>query len=239
MIPKVIHYCWFGGNPLPESAIKCIESWKKFCPDYEIKQWSEENYDINKIQYVKEAYQEKKYAFVTDVARLDIIYHEGGIYLDTDVEIIKSLDQLLDNSLYLGMETTGRVNTGLGFGAEPKHKFVKDNLNLYADIPFVSNITCVTYTTNMLKRYGLRNRNELQQLETILVLPTEYLCPLIFETNRLKITENTYSIHHYDMSWKDKKDYLLKLKIKMRRWLGDGKYDIFKNVIKGKKFEKK
>jgi Mannosyltransferase OCH1 and related enzymes len=230
MIPKVIHYCWFGGNPLPESAIKCIESWKKFCPDYEIKQWSEENYDINKIQYVKEAYQEKKYAFVTDVARLDIIYHEGGIYLDTDVEIIKSLDQLLDNSLYLGMETTGRVNTGLGFGAEPKHKFVKDNLNLYADIPFVSNITCVTYTTNMLKRYGLRNRNELQQLETILVLPTEYLCPLILETNRLKITENTYSIHHYDMSWKDKKDRLIRFKIMLRRWLGDFLYDKMKQL---------
>lgn len=230
MIPKVIHYCWFGGNPLPESAIKCIESWKKFCPDYEIKQWSEENYDINKIQYVKEAYQEKKYAFVTDVTRLDIIYHEGGIYLDTDVEIIKSLDQLLDNSLYLGMETTGRVNTGLGFGAEPKHKFVKDNLNLYADIPFVSNITCVTYTTNMLKRYGLRNRNELQQLETILVLPTEYLCPLILETNRLKITENTYSIHHYDMSWKDKKDRLIRFKIMLRRWLGDFLYDKMKQL---------
>ncbi len=236
MIPKVIHYCWFGGNPLPETAIKCIESWKKFCPDYEIKQWSEENYDINKIQYVKEAYQEKKYAFVTDVARLDIIYHEGGIYLDTDVEIIKSLDQLLDNSLYLGMETTGRVNTGLGFGAEPKHKFVKDNLNLYADIPFVSNITCVTYTTNMLKRYGLRNRNELQQLETILVLPTEYLCPLILETNRLKITENTYSIHHYDMSWKDKKDRLIRFKIMLRRWLGDFLYDKMKQ-LRNKNYE--
>jgi mannosyltransferase OCH1-like enzyme len=236
MIPKVIHYCWFGGNPLPETAIKCIESWKKFCPDYEIKQWSEENYDINKIQYVKEAYQEKKYAFVTDVARLDIIYHEGGIYLDTDVEIIKSLDQLLDNSLYLGMETTGRVNTGLGFGAEPKHKFVKDNLNLYADIPFVSNITCVTYTTNMLKRYGLRNRNELQQLGTILVLPTEYLCPLILETNRLKITENTYSIHHYDMSWKDKKDRLIRFKIMLRRWLGDFLYDKMKQ-LRNKNYE--
>ena len=93
MIPKVIHYCWFGGQPLPESALKCIESWRRFCPDYEIKQWSEENYDVNKIQYIKEAYQEKKFAFVTDVARLDIIYSEGGIYLDTDVELIKSLDE--------------------------------------------------------------------------------------------------------------------------------------------------
>ncbi|WP_450513918.1 glycosyltransferase family 32 protein, partial [Streptomyces olivaceoviridis] len=89
MIPKVIHYCWFGGQPLPESALKCIESWRRFCPDYEIKQWSEKNYDVNKIQYTKEAYEKKRYAFVTDVARLDIIYSEGGIYLDTDVELIK------------------------------------------------------------------------------------------------------------------------------------------------------
>ena len=136
MIPKVIHYCWFGGQPLPESALKCIESLRRFCPDYEIKQWSEENYDVNKIQYIKEAYQEKKFAFVTDVARLDIIYSEGGIYLDTDVELIKSLDELLYNSLYLGMERAGRVNTGLGFGAEVNHPIVRDNLELYTDISF-------------------------------------------------------------------------------------------------------
>ncbi|TNU75055.1 glycosyltransferase family 32 protein, partial [Lactococcus cremoris] len=139
MIPKVIHYCWFGGQPLPESALKCIESWRRFCPDYEIKQWSEKNYDVNKIQYIKEAYQEKKFAFVTDVARLDIIWNEGGIYLDTDVELIKSLDELLYNSLYLGMERAGRVNTGLGFGAEVNHPIVRANLELYTNIPFSGN----------------------------------------------------------------------------------------------------
>ena len=231
MIPKVIHYCWFGGQPLPESALKCIVSWRRFCPDYEIKQWSEENYDVNKIQYIKEAYQEKKFAFVTDVARLDIIYSEGGIYLDTDVELIKSLDELLYNSLYLGMERAGRVNTGLGFGAEVNHPIVRDNLELYTDISFLdnSNVTCVTHTTNLLKKYGLKNNNKIQHLDNAVILPTEYLCPLSFETNRLKITENTYSIHHYDMSWKDKRDKFLRLKIQLRKWVGD---DFYEKVIK-------
>ena len=205
MIPKVIHYCWFGGQPLPESALKCIESWRRFCPDYEIKQWSEENYDVNKIQYIKEAYQEKKFAFVTD--------------------------ELLYNSLYLGMERSGRVNTGLGFGAEVNHPIVRDNLELYTDISFLdnSNVTCVTHTTNLLKKYGLKNNNKIQHLDNAVILPTEYLCPLSFETNRLKITENTYSIHHYDMSWKDKRDKFLRLKIQLRKWVGD---DFYEKVIK-------
>ncbi|MBR4241618.1 MAG: hypothetical protein IKR97_05300, partial [Eubacterium sp.] len=104
MIPKKIHYCWFGGNPLPDSVLKCIESWKHFCPDYEIIQWNEENYDINKFQYAKEAHDAKKWAFVSDLARLDIVYNEGGIYLDTDVELIRSLDSLLDNKCFLAIE---------------------------------------------------------------------------------------------------------------------------------------
>lgn len=229
MIPKVIHYCWFGGKPLPESALKCIESWRRFCPDYEIKQWSEENYDVNKIQYIKEAYQEKKFAFVTDVARLDIIYSEGGIYLDTDVELIKPLDDLLVNQAYMGMEIAGRVNTGQGFGAVKNHQIVKANLEVYAELEFDGTTTCVTYTTNLLKKYGLKNNNEIQHIDNAIILPTEYLCPLSFETNRLKITENTYSIHHYDMSWKDKRDKFLRLKIQLRKWVGD---DFYEKVIK-------
>ncbi|WP_442773670.1 glycosyltransferase family 32 protein [Lactococcus hircilactis] len=232
MIPKVIHYCWFGGNPLPDSALNCIESWKKFCPDYEIKEWNEENYDISKYQYTKEAYEQKSFAFVTDVARLDIVHNEGGIYLDIDVELIKSLDDLLINQAYMGMETIGRVNTGLGFGAEPKHKIVKANLDLYTNLPFSSNVTCVTYTTNLLKNYGLKNDNECQYLKNVLILPVEYLCPLSLETNKLKITENTYSIHHYDMSWKNKKDRFIRLKIMVRRWLSDDFYDKVKAKLK-------
>lgn len=231
MIPKVIHYCWFGGNVLPDSALKCIESWQKFCPDYEIKEWNEKNYDVNKIQYVKKAYQEKKYAFVTDVARLDIVLQEGGIYLDTDVEIVKSLDELLVHEAYMGMETVGRVNTGLGFGAKKHNLQIKANLELYTDAKFGDMMTCVTYTTNMLLRLGLKKNNEVQEINGLVILPTDYLCPLSFETRNLDITENTYSIHHYDMSWKDKKDKFIRLKIVLRRWLGDKVYDSIKNKI--------
>ena len=118
MIPKVIHYCWFGGNELPELAMKCIDSWKKFCPDYEIKQWNEKNYDLDSSRYIKEAYKNKKWAFVSDYARLDIIYNNGGIYLDTDVELIGKLDEFLDEKCFLAAEREEYVNTGLGFGAE-------------------------------------------------------------------------------------------------------------------------
>lgn len=233
MIPKVIHYCWFGGNELPESALNCIKSWKKFCPDFEIKEWNEKNYDINKFVFVKDAYNKKKYAFVTDVARLDIIYEEGGVYLDTDVELIKPIDdELLKNQLYLGMENIGRVNTGLGFGAESHHKFIKENLELYSNIPFSSNTTCVTYTTKLLKKMGLKNINKTQRLEDMLILPTEYLCPLNFETDKLVITKKTYSIHHYDMSWKNKKDRFIRVKIVLRRWLSDDIYEKLKGVFK-------
>ena len=124
MIPKKIHYCWFGNNPLPESVQRCIESWKKYCPGYEIIEWNEGNYNINKIPFIEKAYKEKKYAFVSDYARLDIIYNEGGIYLDTDVELIKNIDPLLEHSCFLALESCGAVATGLGFGSIKKHSFI-------------------------------------------------------------------------------------------------------------------
>lgn len=131
MIPKKIHYCWFGKNPLPNEVKKCIESWKLFCPDYEIIEWNEENYDVFKIDYMAEAYKAEKYAFVSDYARLDIIYNNGGIYLDTDVELIRPLDDLLHHSCYLGMELPGRVATGLGFGAVKGNNFLYENMKYY------------------------------------------------------------------------------------------------------------
>ena len=117
MIPKIIHYCWFGSNPLSETAQECIASWRKYCPDYEIKEWNENNFDLNCCNFVKEAYEAKKWAFVRDVARLKIIYEEGEIYLDTDVQVVKSFDDLLNNQCFLGEETSGCIKTGLGFGA--------------------------------------------------------------------------------------------------------------------------
>ena len=121
-IPKKIHYCWFGRNPLPKTALKCIQSWKKYFPDYEIIQWNEDNYDVNKIKYIREAHQAKKYAFVSDYARFDILYHEGGIYFDTDVEVIKSFDDILQNGAFMGCEIDG-INL---INADP----VDDTINL-------------------------------------------------------------------------------------------------------------
>ena len=119
MIPKIIHYCWFGGNPLPASALKCIESWRKYCPDYEIKEWNESNYDVNKIRYSSQAYQAKKYAFVSDYARFDILYQWGGLYFDTDVEVIRPIDDILAKGAFLGLETSETVNPGLGMAVSP------------------------------------------------------------------------------------------------------------------------
>lgn len=217
MIPKKIHYCWFGGNPLPEEAKKCIESWKKFCPDYEIIEWNESNYDLNKNEYVKYTYENKKYAFLTDYVRLDIIYNEGGIYLDTDVELVKSLDDVLDCKGYMAMEQPGKVATGLGFGAPKGNPIIKENKEYYEKNRFIDEkgnfkrIICVEITTNLLKKFGLKEQNEKQILKDLIVYPTEYFCPLKMGTNKLTITENTYSIHHYEGSWKSNNKIVRKI----------------------------
>lgn len=143
MIPKVIHYCWFGGNPLPQLAQKCIESWKKNLPNYEIKQWNENNFDINIIPYTSEAYKAKKYAFVSDYARLWILYKYGGLYFDTDVEIIKPLDCIIKKGPFMGIEKydgTGipAVAPGLGLGANPGLWLYAELLDLYSNIHFIN-----------------------------------------------------------------------------------------------------
>lgn len=219
MIPKKIHYCWFGGKPLPNSVKKCIKSWKKFCPDYEIIEWNESNYDVNKIPFIQQAYQAKKYAFVSDYARLDIIYSEGGIYLDTDVELLKNLDPLLVNQCFLAMELPGLVATGLGFGAQKGHWFLKENMDFYHNIDFDANniITCVNITTDLLKKYDLTLANSKQTLKDIVIFPTEYFCPMNYQTKEIKITEKTYSIHHYDASWQSN---TMKLKTLLKNILG-------------------
>ena len=210
MIPKIIHYCWFGGNPLPDSVLKCIESWKKHCPDYEIKQWNEENYDYKKQAYTLEAYEAKKWAFVSDYARLDIIYNNGGIYLDTDVELIRSLDSLLENNCFLGIEQPSHlINTGIGFGAEKENSAVKEMLDEYSGAHFKlaegiydTTVPCPAKNTAPFYKYGFNLEIEKPvNLGGAMVFPPEYFCPFERKINELTITENTYSIHHYDSSW--------------------------------------
>lgn len=237
MIPKKIYYCWFGRNELPIEVKKCIESWKKHCPDYEIVECNEDNYDINKNEYVKYTYANKKYAFLTDYVRLDIIYNNGGIYLDTDVELVKPLDDLLETSGYIGMEQVGTVNTGQGFGAIKKHPFIKENKEFYENYDFLDKngkfkkVICVSVTTKILERHGLKKENKKQQVFDMDVYPVEYFCPKIMGTNRIVITQNTYSIHHFDSTWKSNNKiirkigyYLIPLKILIKRIIKNDKY---------------
>ena len=237
-IPKVIHYCWFGKKELPQSVINCINSWKKYCPDYEIKQWDESNFDIHKYDYTEEAYSKGKYAFVSDVARLDIIAREGGIYLDTDVELIKNIDKLLSYQAFMAMESENRVATGLGMGACKNHPFIIENLNEYKNRHFllkngkIDTTTCVTITSNLInKEYG-KLSNQTAYFKDMVVYEPEVFCPLNLETNRLSISSNTLAIHHYDTTWKDGKDKFLKMKIKLRKFLGSNLYEKIKNIVK-------
>lgn len=209
MIPKKIHYCWFGGNDIPEKDKNNIESWKKFCPDYEIKKWDETNYDVNKITYIKEAYQCKKYAFVSDYARLDILYNEGGIYLDTDVEIIKNIDDLLDNTAFCGFEKGGRgIGLGLMCGSEKGAAIIKDLMDHYNDKIFLQEngdmILDVIdkYTDGVLVPKGLKHNDKMQIIEGLRIYPSEYFGTMDYyagmENGR---TVNTRSLHHYNASW--------------------------------------
>ena len=219
MIPKIIHYCWFGGKPLPELAKKCIDSWKKYCPDYEIVEWNESNYDINKNSYISEAYEAKKWAFVSDYARLDIVYNYGGIYLDIDVEIIKPIDSFLNDQCFFAEEKKGLVATGIGFAAEKNHHAVKMMLQQYDGVHFklgkdmYDTTPCPYRNTRALKRLGYKSKSEINFFDSVVVYPKEYFCPITYETGELEITENTVAIHHFNESWIDRKEKEFEKKI--------------------------
>lgn len=214
MIPKTIHYCWFGGNQLPDSAVRCIDSWKKYCPDYEIREWNENNFDTNLNTFTRKAYEAKKWAFVSDVARLWIIYNNGGIYMDIDVEVIKPLDGLLNSNMYIGFESDNFMNTGLGFGAERNFYVIKRMLDMYEELSFVDFenaidvISCPVHNTEAMKNEGFILNNTKQTINNITVYPTEYFCPKNNLSGKLVITENTHTIHHFDASWWTEKERL-------------------------------
>lgn len=211
MIPKTIHYCWFGGNPLPPLAKKCITGWKKLCPDYKIIRWDERNYDLSAAPlYVRQAYELKKWAFVTDFVRLQVIYDRGGIYMDTDVELKKNLDPLLSNRAYFGFEDGKAVNTGLGFGAEAKHPILKEMMDDYQEISFVKadgtlDLTpCPQRNTAAFLRHGLRLDDSMQVLDGgVMILPSCFLSPIDNRTRKMRKTKDMISIHHYSASWQD------------------------------------
>lgn len=206
MIPKIIHYCWFGGNPLPELAQKCIASWKEYCPDYEIKEWNEKNFDLNCCDYVREAYDAKKWAFVSDVARLYAMVTEGGIYMDTDVEVIRPLDSLLQYHAVSGFESDTAIPTGL-MACEKENPMFKELLDEYWTAHFIlpdgaqDKTTNVVRITNACLKYGFVPNNKKQTVNTFTLLPKDYLCPKDAETGLFQTTENTLTIHHFNGSW--------------------------------------
>lgn len=211
MIPKVIHYCWFGGNQLPDTAIKCIESWRRFCPGYEIREWNESNFDVAECDYVREAYEAKKWAFVSDYARFKILHEEGGLYFDVDVEMVSPIDDIVSAGPFMGVEDSDNmlVNPGLGLGAEPGMDFYAVMLERYRGMHFSfsddpdSVKTVVDYTTELLKDYGLVRTDEVQEVCGIRIYPKDYFNPTDMDSGRVTITGNTVSIHHYAATWVD------------------------------------
>lgn len=225
MIPKIIHYCWFGGNPLPKDAQKCIASWKKYFPDYEIKQWNESNFDVICCPYVKEAYEAKKYAFVSDYARFWVLYHEGGVYFDTDVEVIRDMSSVIATGSFMGFEkglegSEMGVNPGLGLGIEARNSVIRDILSLYqAKSSFdIGEGTIVHFATEVLSRYGLIRENYKQKVGGIVIYPADYFCPMDSTTGITTITDNTVSIHHYSCSWIDHNTFSWRMH-EFKNWL--------------------
>lgn len=235
MIPKIIHYCWFGGNPLPNDVKQCINSWKNKCPDYEIKLWDETNFDVNVHPFTKAAYESKSWAFVSDYARLKIVYDNGGIYLDTDVELVKNLDELLEYKSYFGIQQSGHYcNTGLGFGAEKNNEFIKKMLNKYENLEFLEEkkleLACPYLNTEALMDYGYAYSDKEINIDGNLILPPKYLDPIApgDDLNDLRCVD-TISIHHYSASWMGRKTVLRR---KFIRFLGQENVSKIKRVLK-------
>ena len=217
-IPKVIHYCWFGHNPLPPMAIRCIDSWKKYLPDYEIKEWNESNFDISINPYVEEAYYKKKYAFVSDYARFWVLYNHGGIYFDVDVELLKPIDDIVAQGPFMGLENfeppykyrdlVAAPAAGLGMATYPGLDVIKDMLNYYNDKHFISSKGEIQYKTIVLIAADiLRDRGHwidpenITNCSGIYLYPEEYFNPKRLATGQITITENTRSVHHYAGTW--------------------------------------
>lgn len=206
MIPKTIHYCWFGRGEKPKLAQKCIASWKKYCPDYEIIEWNEDNFDLDTNPYTRWCYDNRKYAFLSDYARLMIVGEYGGFYFDTDVELVKSLEPLRQHSAVFGFENDAFVNTGEGFGAEAGNAVVAAMREEYAPLLDGTHgtIGCPRLNTQALLRLGLMQNGAYQEVAGAAVYPADYFNPYDDPTGTLTKTKNTYSIHWYGKSWMSK-----------------------------------
>ena len=211
MIPKIIHYCWFGRGEKPELAKRCIASWKKFCPDFEIREWNEDNCDYLAMPFMAEAYAAKKYAFVSDVMRLIVLEQYGGVYFDTDVEVVRDISPLLNDEGFIGFENNRFVNSGQVMAAVPHQPIVQAMIDEYKKLHYmqpdssVMPIGCPRLNSDVLERFGLIRNGQEQIVAGIHVYPDDYFNPMDSTTGKLAKTENTYSIHWYSMSWLPKR----------------------------------
>lgn len=215
MIPKLIHYCWLSGDPIPENLQKCMDSWKKHLPDYEFVLWDRDRFDINSTLWTKQAFEAKKYAFAADYIRLYAVYNYGGIYMDMDVEVLKSFNGLLNSPYILGIETEQGIEAGI-FGAEKHTPFLKDCLNYYDNRSFILQdgthdkkvLPKIMYETLSL-HHLIKNRKKIEienSPNTIYVFSPDFLTAKSYETGKIHITKNTYTIHHFAGSWFSKKE---------------------------------
>lgn len=210
MIPKKIHYCWFGRGEKPELIKKCIESWRHYLVDYQIIEWNEDNFDVNSNTFTKQAYEQKKYAFVSDYVRLKVLYDNGGIYMDTDVEVLKPFpDIFLENKAFSGFESITNVPTGI-MACEKSFKLFGEFMDYYKDKSFIgesgnlNSVTNVDIITNILVKYGLKRNNTKQTIREFTLYPKDYFCPLEDGTGIMNKTDNTYTIHWFSKTWWDK-----------------------------------
>lgn len=228
MIPKTIHYCWFGGKPLSKEVLFCIYSWKKHMPEFEIIEWNESNFDVNQYPFAKEALISKKYAFVSDVCRLHVLYENGGIYLDTDVEILKSFNELLNTVAFVGFETREFICTAI-MASEKKGVWIADLLKYYKDKSFYNTDGTYDMTPNpkivssIMSQKELKLTNNYQEIENyVTVYPTHYFSPKNYFTGKTKITKDSFSIHHFNSTWMtDKQKKLNKIKVFLIRIFGE------------------